>query len=406
MGETDWEGKLGLVLMGRAMLSKCLIPFSIDGWGCIPFLLFTWGQTMVEVMKIMVTSFKRSQACTTILNASDPAAGHHRLTPPPETPRHSWQVWVSLLWVTAPFSWVSVHKLLLCPLRVRSPVLCKFWGLSGGLMATSSKSTYATPRSAAPRAPGPAAGHCWPAPPQETLTHGSVSVSVGPPGPGVHTACLSLWAPLVGMGFDSKCDFAPPTVLLGLFPWTWGVSSQLPQCHTAAQRSNCQHLLDHWQSKRVPEKHLLLLYWLCQSLCVDHNEDPTYLKRPWCWKDWRREEKGMTEDEMVGWHHLHDGHAFDMSMGVWHDGHALGVGDSQRSLECCSPWGHKELDTAERLNWTELKLHHDGKVHRALLPLLCGHHKQKLTFQNGHPTLFRMSNFHINSHNTCYFKHP
>ena len=39
------------------------------------------------------------------------------------------------------------------------------------------------------------------------------------------------------------------------------------------QRSNCQHLLDHWKSKRVPEKHLLLLYWLCQSLdCVDHNK--------------------------------------------------------------------------------------------------------------------------------------
>ena len=115
------------------MLSKCLIPFSIDGWGCVSFLLFTWGQTMVEVMKIMVTSFKRSQACTTILSASDPAAGHHRPTPPPETPRHSWQVWVSLLWVTAPFSWVSVHKLLLCPLRVRSPVLYEFWGLSGGV---------------------------------------------------------------------------------------------------------------------------------------------------------------------------------------------------------------------------------------------------------------------------------
>ena len=258
MGETDWEGKLGLVLMGRAMLSKCLIPFSIDGWGCVPFLLFTWGQTMVEVMKIMVTSFKRSQACTTILSTSDPAAGHHRPTPPPETPRHSWQVWVSLLWVTAPFSWVSVHKLLLCPLRVRSPVLCKFWGLSGGLMATSSKSTYATPRSAAPRAPGPAAGHCWPAPPQETLTHGSVSVSVGPPGPGVHTACLSLWAPLVGMGFDSKCDFAPPTVLLGLFPWTRGVSSQLPQCHTGIKLPTSVGSLTKQKSSRKTSTSALL----------------------------------------------------------------------------------------------------------------------------------------------------
>ena len=50
----DWlSGKLGLVLMGGAMLSKYLIPFSVDGWNCVPSLLFTWGQTMVEVMKII-----------------------------------------------------------------------------------------------------------------------------------------------------------------------------------------------------------------------------------------------------------------------------------------------------------------------------------------------------------------
>ena len=41
---------------------------------------------------------------------------------------------------------------------------------------------------------------------------------------------------------------------------------------TRNQRSNCHHLLDHWKSKRVPQKHLFLLYWLCQSLCADHNK--------------------------------------------------------------------------------------------------------------------------------------
>ena len=61
-------------------------------------------------------------------------------------------------------------------------------------------------------------------------------------------------------------------------------------------------------------------------------------------KDWRQKEKGTTEDEMVGWHHWLDGHEFEQ---------ALGVGDGQGSLECYSPWGHKELDTTERLNWTE-----------------------------------------------------
>ena len=56
------RGKLGLVLMSGALLSKSFIQFSVDGWSCIPSLLFTWGQTMVEVMKIMVTSFKRSSS--------------------------------------------------------------------------------------------------------------------------------------------------------------------------------------------------------------------------------------------------------------------------------------------------------------------------------------------------------
>ena len=49
----------------------------------------------------------------------------------------------------------------------------------------------------------------------------------------------------------------------------------------------------------------------------------------------------MTEDEMVGWHHRPDGHEFE---------HPLGVGDRQRSLVCCSPWGRKESDTTEQLN--------------------------------------------------------
>ena len=48
---------MGLVLMGRAMLSKSIVQFSVDEWVCVPFLFFTWGQTVVEVIKIMVTSF-------------------------------------------------------------------------------------------------------------------------------------------------------------------------------------------------------------------------------------------------------------------------------------------------------------------------------------------------------------
>ena len=73
----ETEGETCFVLMGGAMLSKSLIQFSVDGWGCVPSLLFTWGQTIVEVIKIMATSFKTSHACTAILSAPNPTAGHH-----------------------------------------------------------------------------------------------------------------------------------------------------------------------------------------------------------------------------------------------------------------------------------------------------------------------------------------
>ena len=64
----------------------------------------------------------------------------------------------------------------------------------------------------------------------------------------------------------------------------------------------------------------------------------------------------MTEDEMVGWHHRLNGHEFEQ---------ALGDGEGQGSLACCSPWGRKESDTTERLN-NKMCLHFRGKGRRAL----------------------------------------
>ena len=75
---------------------------------------------------------------------------------------------------------------------------------------------------------------------------------------------------------------------------------------------------------------------------------PPHVKSWLIWKDsdsgrdWGQEEKGTTEDEMAGWHHRLDGHEFE-----W----ILEVGDGQGGLACCSSWGHKDLDTTERLNW-------------------------------------------------------
>ena len=70
-------------------------------------------------------------------------------------------------------------------------------------------------------------------------------------------------------------------------------------------------------------------------------------KDPDAGEDWGKEEKVMTEDEMVGWHHWLDGHVF---------GWTPRVGDGQGGLECCGSWSLKESDTTERLNWTELTI--------------------------------------------------
>ena len=68
-------------------------------------------------------------------------------------------------------------------------------------------------------------------------------------------------------------------------------------------------------------------------------------KDPDAWKDWGQEEKGMTEDEMVGWHHRLHGHEFEWTPGVG--------GDGQGGLACCGPWDCKESDTTVLLNWTD-----------------------------------------------------
>ena len=114
---------------------------------------------MVEVTKLMVTSFQRSHALTAALSAPNPAAGHRQPTPPPETPGHSWaslgQSLEGSLFLS-PGSWCAQGSV--CALQESvSPDLCKFWQLYGGLMVTSSKTAYVIPRSAAPRGPTPAA---------------------------------------------------------------------------------------------------------------------------------------------------------------------------------------------------------------------------------------------------------
>ena len=70
-------------------------------------------------------------------------------------------------------------------------------------------------------------------------------------------------------------------------------------------------------------------------------------KEPDAGKDWRQEEKGMTEDKMVGWDHWLTGHESEQTPGV---------GDGQGSLVCCNPWGCKELDTTEWQYWKSMQI--------------------------------------------------
>ena len=83
-------------------------------------------------------------------------------------------------------------------------------------------------------------------------------------------------------------------------------------------------------------------------------------------KDWRWEEKGTTEDEMAGWHHRLDGHEFEQ---------ALGVGDGQGSLVCCSPWVAKSRIWLS--NWTELNWFLEREVNNMIT------HTQKFQLKVG-----------------------
>ena len=107
-----------------------------------------------------------------------------------------------------------------------------------------------------------------------------------------------------------------------------------------------------WTARRSNQSILKdCLYIYCKDWCWSWNsntlatwcEELTHWKDPVAGKDCRQEEKGMTEDEMVEWYHQLCGHEFEQTPAV---------GDGQGSLARCSPWGHKELDMTERLNWS------------------------------------------------------
>ena len=136
-----------------------------------------------------------------------------------------------------------------------------------------------------------------------------------------------------------------PVVMSECESWT---IKKAEQCWIDASELWCWRRL-----LRVRWKSTLNIHW--KDWCWSWSSSPlatevkTWLTRkdPDAGKDWRQQEKVMTEEEMVVWHHQLDGHEFEQTPGV---------GDGQGSLVCCSPWGHKKSGTTEWLNWTEFNL--------------------------------------------------
>ena len=226
MGEMDrgwWRGKLVLVLMGRATLSKSLIQFSVDGWSCVPFLLFDLRPNYGGGNEDNGDLLPRSHAHTAALSASNPAAGHCWPLPLLQTPGHSrTSLGQALMGHCSFLLGPGVHKVLFVPSKSLFPQVCVSSGGSMvGIMATSFKRAYVIPRFAAPRVPAPAAGHCWPVPLQKTLKHSSGSVCVGVSGSwyaqGLFEPSEHLWW-LWGLILN---------MILPLLPSWWGFSFAL-----------------------------------------------------------------------------------------------------------------------------------------------------------------------------------
>ena len=176
------------------MLSKSFIQFSVDGWICVPSLLFTWGQTMVEVMKIMATSFKRSMQ--TPLHSVPPTMQQQATANPCLCWRlldtHS-QVWVSFLWGHCSFLLgPGVHKVLFVPSKSLFPVLCKFWWFYGGVNGDLLQEGLCHTQACCTQSPWPCGSPlltCTSTGDTQTQFWG---VSVGSLCPGAHKVCLSL----------------------------------------------------------------------------------------------------------------------------------------------------------------------------------------------------------------------
>ena len=172
MGETEWGGNW--VLFWWVGLCSSLIQFSVDGRGCVPSLLFDLRPNYGGVHEDNGDLLQKVQCrhCHT----QCPRLCSRPPTPPLETPGHSraslGQSLVGSL-LLSPGSWCT--QAFVCAKSLFPQSYVRFGGSMVWLMATSSNKAYAISRSAAPRTP--AAGYCWPVPPEETLKHSKTGLA-------------------------------------------------------------------------------------------------------------------------------------------------------------------------------------------------------------------------------------
>ena len=117
--------------------------------------------------------------------------------------------------------------------------------------------------------------------------------------------------------------------------WCWSRLLRVPWTARKSNQSILKEISPEYSLEGLLLQLKLLILWLADAKSWLIREVPD------AGKDWRPEEKGMTEDEMVGWHHWLNGHEFEQ---------ALTDGKGQGSLVCYSPWDRKESDTTEWLN--------------------------------------------------------
>ena len=120
--------------------------------------------------------------------------------------------------------------------------------------------------------------------------------------------------------------------------WCWRRPLRAPWTARRSNQSILKEISPEYSLEELTLKLKLSILWPPDAKNWLLGKDPDAGK-DWSW------EKGMTEGEMVGWHHWLNGHESEKT---------LGVGDGQGGLACCNLWGHKESDMPEQLNWSEL----------------------------------------------------